>query len=475
MRVTLIVQEHDAAGSRRLACSESSARKVIRIEQSHHVAALVLWLMLLAGGAMLAACNPSSSDAKASVAPSAAAVSTNIPSAVPLPSPTHLPRQHEGDHIAGLADPIYAAHVVDSYPNHAQVLAASPARVVINFDVKLTSESTVTVEKDGKLVENGAPQFDDRRISMTSTLPPQQGDGLYVVKYRGCLSNGSCSDGEFGFKVDSSIAQSFVDLTGRSAVTIRIKDVMYNPAQLVLRRGTQVTWVNDDPFEHFVNSDPHPSHNAFPNLNSLDIQPSTTFEFTFDQPGEYAFHCSAHVPERMFGRIIVLDADATAQPTTIAQDGATAAPTERTAEPTAQLTPVPPPSTPVPTSAPTETPTPIPTPGKQKAPEGELPPQVFAAHFVSSNPEHADLLPAPPEKVKINFNFTLARISSINITKDGQKLTLGDPELSDNRLAMEVSLPENLGEGVYVVAYKACWPDRSCHDGQFAFKVQTAP
>lgn len=228
--------------------------------------------------------------------------STVAPGASTLP---HRPRQHSINHIEGLGEPIDAAHFVDSFPNHAQTLIQSPARVGINFDLPLTDASNITLERDGEPISVGGPTFDPRKIYMSVKVPPASGDGLYLAKYHACLADGSCGDGRIGFRVDAAGIKNFVDLRGRDEVTIQLQDVTYQPNQIIVSPGTMVTWVNDDPFDHFVNSDPHPSHNAFPDFNSLDIPPSRTFSYTFDKVGEYAFHCSAHVPQNMFGTILV--------------------------------------------------------------------------------------------------------------------------------------------------------------------------
>jgi len=128
----------------------------------------------------------------------------------------------------------------------------------------------------------------------------------------------------------------------------------------------------------------------------------------------------------------------------------------------AQLTPGPSPTatlaarTLVPTAAPTRiptveaSPTTLPTPEPRKVDETTLPTQKFAAHFVASKPEHADLLSRAPSAIQLNFNLTLARNFNINVRKDGAKMTLGQLSFSENRLQMEVELP-NAGAGRYHV------------------------
>ena len=110
----------------------------------------------------------------------------------------------------------------------------------------------------------------------------------------------------------------------------------------------------------------------------------------------------------------------------------------------------------------------------QKTPDAmmeKLPEQQFAAHFVSSDPTHGAKLAQQPASVMLNFNFTLNETSTIAITKDGKALNLSKPSYIGNKLAMSVALPAGSGNGLYVVDYKACWPDNSCHNGRFGFTV----
>ncbi len=198
-------------------------------------------------------------------------------------------------------------HWVDSAPNHGDVFAVAPERVVINFDVALGDASALEVTQDGKRLAAGARAFGLHKISMAATLPRDAGDGAYVVKFKACQSDGACPEGQFTFKVDSKVQSSYVDLTGTREVTIRMKEIKFTPATIVVSRGTTITWLNDDAVDHFVNSDPHPSHNALPALNSLTLKNGARYSFTFDQSGEWAYHCSAHVPANMVGRVIVSD------------------------------------------------------------------------------------------------------------------------------------------------------------------------
>jgi methionine-rich copper-binding protein CopC len=107
---------------------------------------------------------------------------------------------------------------------------------------------------------------------------------------------------------------------------------------------------------------------------------------------------------------------------------------------------------------------------KRKAPSDSLPGQLFAPHFVLSTPEHADLLPRVPEKVRIEFDFNLHSSSNLTLTKDAKPVV--GVKTSVRQLSIDATLPGDSGAGIYLARYKACWPDGSCHDGQFAFEVE---
>ncbi|MSQ12303.1 MAG: hypothetical protein EXR48_06410 [Dehalococcoidia bacterium] len=101
-----------------------------------------------------------------------------------------------------------------------------------------------------------------------------------------------------------------------------------------------------------------------------------------------------------------------------------------------------------------------------------LPDQIFAAHFVDSTPGHGQEFAQVPNRVLVNFNFNLADNSSIAVTKNGAPVAVVPAIVQgERRLEPTSDLTGIQGDGVYVVDYKACWPDRSCHEGRFAFRV----
>lgn len=100
-----------------------------------------------------------------------------------------------------------------------------------------------------------------------------------------------------------------------------------------------------------------------------------------------------------------------------------------------------------------------------------LPKETVAAHFTASTPAHGATLTQAPSEIVLNFNFTLHDISTVTVTRNGSPVTTGPLAFGDRKLSLRAPLTGGVGEGLYVVTYKACWPDQSCHDGQFGFTV----
>lgn len=94
-----------------------------------------------------------------------------------------------------------------------------------------------------------------------------------------------------------------------------------------------------------------------------------------------------------------------------------------------------------------------------------------SAHFESNTPAHGAILAGVPVNVVVDFNFDLAKPSSIKIAKDGQDFGVGETVIDDNKLSMRRKMDTSAPDGIYTVNYNACWPDGSCHDGNFQFAI----
>lgn len=113
---------------------------------------------------------------------------------------------------------------------------------------------------------------------------------------------------------------------------------------------------------------------------------------------------------------------------------------------------------------------------QQPTPETTKQQQTFAtpkksAHFESNTPAHGAILAGVPVSVVMDFNFDLAKPSSIKIAKDGQDYGVGETMIDENKLSMRRKMDSSSPDGIYTVDYNACWPDGSCHDGNFQFAI----
>jgi plastocyanin len=139
---------------------------------------------------------------------------------------------------------------------------------------------------------------------MRRQIDPNAPDQTYTVMYNACWPDGSCHDGSFQFAIDRTKAQSFEDQTGKKEVTIKMSQIKFMPMDLKVSKGTKITWVNDESIEHYVNTDSHPAHTYYLDQNSKALKKGEKYSLTFEGPGIYPYHCSAHAAN-MTGNILV--------------------------------------------------------------------------------------------------------------------------------------------------------------------------
>jgi len=83
---------------------------------------------------------------------------------------------------------------------------------------------------------------------------------------------------------------------------ITIQDFTFTPSTLTIMAGTTVTWINKGPSAHTTTSDTGLWGSATMAAPSggggygSGEMPGGAFQFTFNTPGTYAYHCSLHPP-----------------------------------------------------------------------------------------------------------------------------------------------------------------------------------
>ncbi|CAN5497631.1 hypothetical protein BH10PLA1_BH10PLA1_17880 [soil metagenome] len=79
-------------------------------------------------------------------------------------------------------------------------------------------------------------------------------------------------------------------------VTVRIRDLQFQPANVQLKVGQSVTWINADDRDHTVTA----VDNSF---DSGNLKPGAAYTFHFNKPGSFQYVCSYH--PRMRGSVQV--------------------------------------------------------------------------------------------------------------------------------------------------------------------------
>ena len=106
-----------------------------------------------------------------------------------------------------------------------------------------------------------------------------------AVVLSGCSSYGGSSN-------SSSTSTSPTSSVG--ANTINIQNFAFSPATLTVKKGTTVTWTNNDSAQHQIKST---------TFNSSQLSKGQTFSFTFNDAGTFDYSCAIH--PSMLGKIIV--------------------------------------------------------------------------------------------------------------------------------------------------------------------------
>lgn len=236
------------------------------------------------------------------------------------PSSSTAPQSNQQpDEQSSLADkmqyvfenPKKSAHFESNTPAHGAVLAGVPVNIVIDFNFDLAKPSEIKILKNnqdygagGTTIDNNERSSSANKLALRRDMDPNSPDGLYKVEYKACWPDGSCHDGYFQFAMDRSLSGGFVDQTGKKEVEIKMLQIMFEPQNIKVSKGTKITWVNDDSVEHFVNTDSHPAHTYYKDQNSKALGKGEKYSLVFDTPGIYPYHCSAHA-DSMVGNILV--------------------------------------------------------------------------------------------------------------------------------------------------------------------------
>jgi amicyanin len=112
----------------------------------------------------------------------------------------------------------------------------------------------------------------------------------------------------------SQSSDTAVDLSAEKNVVVTMNNMQYTPGIIKIKKGTTVTWVNEDQMEHNAMKDHNEedAHEHSPEyddetggFNSPMLKTGESWSFTFNEVGTYGYHCAPH--PQMRGTVEVVD------------------------------------------------------------------------------------------------------------------------------------------------------------------------
>lgn len=88
----------------------------------------------------------------------------------------------------------------------------------------------------------------------------------------------------------SATSASSTTVTSNTA-TVAIKNFAYSPVTITIKKGTKVTWTNNDTAPHTVTSDAGDTAGV---LNSPTLSTGQSYSLTFARAGTFPYHCTIH-------------------------------------------------------------------------------------------------------------------------------------------------------------------------------------
>ncbi len=102
---------------------------------------------------------------------------------------------------------------------------------------------------------------------------------------------------DYGGSTDTTSADAPSDAPAESTAPV-IEGFAFDPQEISIEVGDEVTWTNNDGTAHTVTADDD-------SFDSGNLSGGDTFSQTFDEAGEFAYHCNIH--SSMTGTITVND------------------------------------------------------------------------------------------------------------------------------------------------------------------------
>lgn len=92
------------------------------------------------------------------------------------------------------------------------------------------------------------------------------------------------------------------NIANQAQISITAKGFV--PQVLSVKKGTQITWTNNDNKAYQIYSDPHPTHTSLSELSSGRLKQNESYSFTFEKTGTFTYH-SEFNPLKFYGTVVV--------------------------------------------------------------------------------------------------------------------------------------------------------------------------
>jgi len=167
--------------------------------------------------------------------------------------------------------------------------------------IKLSLQAVGGFQGDVSFGLRGPIQGAQIKFDPTSTKITKDSDVSVQITIS-VQSDAKPSDRNMTFTATSKVLSSEVpvglSIVGSDRVTVEIRNYVYNPASVTVKKGTTITWVNLDDVSHTATAD----SSAW---DSKDIGGQKSFSHAFMDAGAYFYHCTPH--PFMLGKVTVID------------------------------------------------------------------------------------------------------------------------------------------------------------------------
>jgi serine/threonine-protein kinase len=166
----------------------------------------------------------------------------------------------------------------------------------------------MTQMTDGGTVDRRTVLRSVGTVALTGALAGCGGNG-------GDSGNGGSGNADVPSDVDDYLSDANnyggggVDETGSSSVSVEVgaaNGYAFGPAAIIVDSGTEITWEwTGQGGAHNVVHDTQAGSQSEEAFNSGSTQTSGTFEYTFEETGNFLYYCTPHKAQGMKGAVVV--------------------------------------------------------------------------------------------------------------------------------------------------------------------------